>query len=131
MNKRTNKHTDKQTLSSRTIQGAVRIVLPGELAKHAISDGTKAVTKFVAYGGEKTSQSDRAGLSFSVSRTRSMILNKHILKSRNRIGEGAPIYLEFCDGKWELFVWSDINQEDPTHRIDMSGALEANREAST
>lgn len=43
------------------------------------------------------------------------------------VEEGAPIYLEFCDKKWELFVWSDINQEDPTHRIDMSGALEANR----
>ena len=25
---------------------AVRLVLPGELAKHAVSEGTKAVTKF-------------------------------------------------------------------------------------
>ncbi len=40
----------------------------------------------------------------------------------------APVYLECVDGKWELFVWSDINQEGPTHRIDMSGALEANRD---
>ena len=28
------------------IQTAVRLILPGELAKHAISEGTKAVTKF-------------------------------------------------------------------------------------
>lgn len=36
----------KQTLSSREIQTACRLVLPGELAKHAVSEGTKAVTKF-------------------------------------------------------------------------------------
>ena len=36
----------KSTLSSREIQTAVRLMLPGELAKHAVSEGTKAVTKF-------------------------------------------------------------------------------------
>jgi histone H2B len=35
-----------KTLSSREIQTAVRLILPGELAKHAISEGTKAVTKY-------------------------------------------------------------------------------------
>merc|ERR1712129_611579 len=30
---------------SREIQTAVRLLLPGELAKHAVSEGTKAVTK--------------------------------------------------------------------------------------
>ena len=28
----------------------VRLVLPGELAKHAVSEGTKAVTKFTSQG---------------------------------------------------------------------------------
>ena len=42
------KYNKKQTLSSRTLQTAVRLVLPGELAKHAVSEGTKAVTKFAA-----------------------------------------------------------------------------------
>lgn len=37
-----------KTLSSREIQSAVRLVLPGELAKHAVSEGTKAITKFVS-----------------------------------------------------------------------------------
>jgi len=37
---------------------------------------------------------------------------------------GSPIYLEQYDGKWFLNVWSDISQEDPTHRIDMTGACE-------
>ena len=36
----------KATLSSREIQTAVRLILPGELAKFAVSEGTKAVTKF-------------------------------------------------------------------------------------
>ena len=36
----------KATLSLRDIHTAVRLVLPGELAKHAVSEGTKVVTKF-------------------------------------------------------------------------------------
>ena len=36
----------KHTLSSREVQTAVRLMLPGELAKHAVSEGTKAVTKY-------------------------------------------------------------------------------------
>lgn len=36
----------KRTLSHREIQTAVRLVLPGELAKHAVSEGTKAKAKF-------------------------------------------------------------------------------------
>ena len=38
----------KPTMTSREIQTAVRLVLPGELAKHAVSEGTKAVTKFTS-----------------------------------------------------------------------------------
>jgi histone H2B len=32
-------------MSSREIQTAVRLVLPAELAKHAMAEGTKAVAK--------------------------------------------------------------------------------------
>ena len=39
-------YSHKATLSSREIQTSVRLMLPGELAKHAVSEGTKAVTKF-------------------------------------------------------------------------------------
>ncbi|KAM0787558.1 histone H2B [Microbotryomycetes sp. NB124-2] len=39
-------YSKKSTISSREIQTACRLVLPGELAKHAISEGTKAVTKY-------------------------------------------------------------------------------------
>jgi len=36
----------RSTITSREIQTAVRLLLPGELAKHAVSEGTKAVTKY-------------------------------------------------------------------------------------
>ena len=36
----------RSTISSREIQTSVRLILPGELAKHAVSEGTKAVTKY-------------------------------------------------------------------------------------
>ena len=38
----------KKTMASREIQTSVRLILPGELAKHAVSEGTKAVTKFTS-----------------------------------------------------------------------------------
>ena len=38
----------RNTLSSREVQTSVRLVLPGELSKHAVSEGTKAVTKFTS-----------------------------------------------------------------------------------
>jgi histone H2B len=40
------RYNKRNTISSREIQTAVRLLLPGELAKHAVSEGTKAVTKY-------------------------------------------------------------------------------------
>ena len=42
------RYSKKATLSSREIQTSVRLMLPGELAKHAVSEGTKAVTKYTS-----------------------------------------------------------------------------------
>lgn len=41
-------HNNRSTMSSREIQTGVRLLLPGELAKHAVSEGTKAVTKYTS-----------------------------------------------------------------------------------
>ncbi|XP_041059019.1 histone H2B 5-like [Carcharodon carcharias] len=41
-------YTRQQTICSRDIQSTVCLLLPGELAKHAISEGTKAVTKYTS-----------------------------------------------------------------------------------
>merc|ERR1712214_225527 len=38
----------KTRIIPRQIQTAVRLLLPGELAKHAVSEGTKAVTKYTS-----------------------------------------------------------------------------------
>ena len=43
---RLTKYNNRNTIGSREIQTAVRLILPGELAKHAVSEGTKAVTKY-------------------------------------------------------------------------------------
>ena len=44
------KYGGKQTMSAREIQSSCKLVLPGELSKHALSEGTKALTK---YSGSK------------------------------------------------------------------------------
>ncbi|KAM4748636.1 histone H2B 1.1-like [Rhinophrynus dorsalis] len=43
-------YNKRSTITSREIQTAVRLLLPGELAKHAVSEGTKAVTKMSGRG---------------------------------------------------------------------------------
>ncbi|TEA24520.1 hypothetical protein DBR06_SOUSAS30410008, partial [Sousa chinensis] len=50
-------YNKRSTITSREIQTAVRLLLPGELAKHAVSEGTKAVTKYTSSklsGSEKS-----------------------------------------------------------------------------
>lgn len=44
-------YNKKSTISAREIQTAVRLILPGELAKHAVSEGTRAVTKYSSAAG--------------------------------------------------------------------------------
>lgn len=42
-------------------------------------------------------------------------------------GSFAPVYLEFVNGRPKLYVWANINQEDPTHVIDLRLAMESMR----
>lgn len=42
-------------------------------------------------------------------------------------GDYAPIVIEWYDGVPRIIIWADINDQDPTHVIDMSKALESNR----
>ena len=41
-------YSKRSTLDARSIQSAIKLVLPGELAKHAESEAQKAVQKFSA-----------------------------------------------------------------------------------
>jgi histone H2A len=79
--------TGKLCVTSREIQTAVRLTVPKELGKHAVAEGTKAVTKFTMGGSGPKSQ--RAGLQFPVSHFRNVIKAKTHL----RVGSGAPVYL--------------------------------------
>ena len=46
-------------------------------------------------------------------------------------GDGRTVLVEFYDGTWWVRVWADINQEDPTHVINLSGAQETCRNILT
>ncbi len=47
---RVSSYSKQKTITYREIQTAVRLILPRELAQHAVSEGTKAVTKYQSYG---------------------------------------------------------------------------------
>lgn len=82
---------NQSTLDIKVVQSAVLEVLPGELAKHAVSQGTKAVTKFTTHKVEKktkTSGATKAGLVFSVSKVRTLLKDCATLqKVRQKAGE--------------------------------------------
>ena len=78
------------TLSSREIQTSARLLLPGELAKHAVREGTKAINRFSSGGASASSASKAAGIRFSVER-----LNRSLRKGKyaSRVGVGAGVYM--------------------------------------
>ena len=43
------RHNKAKTMSSNAVQAAVRLVLPGDLAKHAMAEGTKAVSAVASH----------------------------------------------------------------------------------
>ena len=91
-----NRELQTKTVSSRDVQSAVILVFPGELAKHAVSEGTKAVTRYNssnsarAAGDKAQKQAFRAGLIFSVSRVKNLMRLHSVV---SRIGAGAPVYM--------------------------------------
>ncbi|XP_053681601.1 uncharacterized protein LOC128732376 [Sabethes cyaneus] len=52
-------YNKRSTITSREVQTSVRLLLPGELAKHAVSEGTKAVTKYTSSNMARTKQTAR------------------------------------------------------------------------
>lgn len=90
-----------KTLTARDIQTAVRLCLSGELAKHAVSEGTKAVTKSFSsrppngFRSSSMSASAKAGLQFPVGRIKRYMKTGGTAKVMgfDRVGAGAPVYL--------------------------------------
>jgi len=102
---------NRLTFTSREVQTAVRLYFPGELAKHSVSEGTKAVTKYnAAQAGEGEGEyedvkeeevegkdnekkgsiaQNRAGLTFPVMKIHQICKEK----LRCQIGIGGSVYL--------------------------------------
>lgn len=46
-------------------------------------------------------------------------------------GRGIPIWIDYRDGNLRVYVYGNINKEDPTHVISLAGAREERRIQST
>lgn len=102
------KSNKRQTISAREIQTAVKLIFSGDLGIHAVSEGTKAVTKYVASANndktgikikkdqkknlleKKRMKSSMAGLQFPVARVFKSIKDGNYAK---RVGIGAGVFL--------------------------------------
>ena len=70
-------------ITSRDIQSAVRDQFPGELSKFAVSEGTKALTKFASsYGSCHLQMGPSAGLQFNP---------EHVVLATTRLTSGYPM----------------------------------------
>lgn len=89
-------------VTSRDIQSSVRLILPSELSKHAVSEGVKAITKYTSSitsssnynkGSKKqpVRRSARAGLVTSVSRTENIM--RHHMGYKGKLSAGAQVYM--------------------------------------
>ena len=73
----------RKVLSYSDITGAVNLVIPGMLYKHAISEGTKAIQKVA---DKKVNVQKSSGLTFSIARTRGLIAGKYRKKQTQSLG---------------------------------------------
>ena len=81
-----------KTISSRTVMFAVRMIFPGEIAKHSVSELTKSVTKYLTsesgVKGSPKTKASRAGLQFPPSRIENIL---RTLLPHVRLAESAPV----------------------------------------
>jgi len=108
----------KKTLLARNVQNAVKIAFPGELAKHAISEGTKALNKYrAAEGSGRSRKEHKAGLVFSVSRVQKlMMLESTAVRKSASAGVYMAAVVEYiCAEILELA--GKVAQENKRHRI--------------
>ena len=84
----------RKTVDSRAIQTAVRLILPGELAKHAVSEGVKAVTKAFSSGESGTASYAFSGLTMNATDARKVLKTaaEALGAGSMRLGSGAIIY---------------------------------------
>ena len=86
-----------RTISTRDIQCATQLVLPGELSKHGVSEGTKALLKFSS--NDQGRQSKRAGLQFPPPRAKKLVLNaagctpckRYVIEGKRMVRGGSAV----------------------------------------
>jgi histone H2A len=76
-------------MTSRDVQSSIRIIMHGQLVRHAISEATRAVTRYTSSSSGGRSRSSQAGLQFSISKTENIMRKV----GKVRVGAGAPVYL--------------------------------------
>ncbi len=80
------------TINARTIQTATRIILPGELAKHASSEGRKILTFYSSEQGKKGERREKkARLIMPISRVENQLRDN--MTRKQRLAEGTSVYL--------------------------------------
>lgn len=88
---------DSKTIQARDIQTAVRIDIDENLAKYSMTNGNRAVVKYLSFQnkkGKKTSANTKSGLIIQPSKIRSHILS--VMKNYmtdGRLSDTAPVYL--------------------------------------
>ena len=110
-----------QTADVRYVQSAIKIVFPGELSLHAVSEGNKAVTKYLLSkdneSGVTMSKQSRAGITFPPSRV-SRVMRANL--TSKRLGDTAKVYfaaaLEYLCAEI-LEMSSNISRTDKKVRI--------------
>ena len=91
-------HAKKKTIAPREVNSTVRTLIRGELAKHAVSAGTKAVTKYTLFSPHskenRTTDAVKAGLVIPPIRIRTIIKdNVDDYKLNTRLSETTSVYL--------------------------------------
>lgn len=123
---------ERKTVSARDIQAGVRLAFPGEIAKHAVSEANKAVTRFNA-STETGGKAGRAGLVFPPSRIEKLI---RLYSVQTRVSASAPVYLagaiEYIIAEI-LEMAGNVTTEKKRQRIklsDVSTAINGDEELS-
>ena len=107
------KYNKRSTITSREIQTAVRLLLPGELAKHAVSVGSKAVTKYTSRIPLATHSVPTKGRSPAHHQIRHQRNAKRILDSWMADDNPSQLRSDACALNYFIKIRNRLEQQNP------------------
>lgn len=123
----------KRTINSADISAGIMVSLPGELAKHSVSELSKSVIKYSSSlktekADKPVSRSSRAGLTFPISRVQSMMMKHSAGALRKSSGAvvGLTAVLEYVTAEI-LELSGNYARDDKRSRIKPRDILRAIR----